>query len=104
VWADIAERTVLEAGAIPQIVNEEKADLLILGVPGGDEVEQHGIAAPPSVLRAASCPVLIIPATVRKLSRQARAPSDGRGAVAGSALRRTSSGPHQARSLARVDI
>ena len=30
-WADIAERIVLDAGDIPQIVNEEKADLLVLG-------------------------------------------------------------------------
>ncbi len=104
VWADIAERTVLGAGAIPQIVNEEKADLLILGVAGGDEAEQHGISAPSSVLRAASCPVLIIPATVRKLSRQARAPSDGRGVVAVPPSVGHRLAPDQAMSLARVDI
>ena len=57
VWADIAERTVLDAGAIPQVVNEEKADLLVLGVSGRAELEPTGFAAMPSLLRAANCPV-----------------------------------------------
>ena len=86
VWADIAERTVLDAGAIPQIVNEEKADLLVLGTSGRDELGPTGVAATPSLLRAAACPVLVVPASSRerqKRTRQIRAPRDKHGVDGG---------------------